>query len=314
MEEQLGKYFSGEATEQEILEIRRWRNESEENARSFLESKRLWVEAGMATIEAPKEVLKRIVDVEEKSVSRPWTLLRYAAVISLLLAMGWWFFLRPTDAGLRDELLPMVEIHQLEDGTKLNLYRGSSFSVVKMTEDQRIVRLQGKGFFDVVRDEERPFVVETEHARVEVLGTSFVVDTKALEGTEVLVASGKVSMAPKEERENADALLLEVGDKGVLADDASVLEKRDIANENFMAWSSGVLSFKEEELADVGEVLKEVYGLQVSFTNSEAANCQLTAKYRRKSREEVVRLIADTFDMKYRIKGNQVQFSGRACQ
>ena len=315
MEEQLGKFFSGEATEREVEEVMRWRNESAENAELFFLTKNLWISSEQSVKVPPAGLLDDIIgevdDVNRMPDTR-WQYLPWAAVIALLLGFGWWTFLRGNIEGVSDELLPMVEIFQLDDGSELTLYKGSTFSVLEMSDEQRVVEITGRGYFDVARDESRPFVVYAEDAKVQVLGTSFVVDTRAA-GTEVLVASGTVSMAPQRQSDT-EAIVLEQGDRGLLVSDQLTLSKQRIENENFMAWSSGILSFDQEQLSDVSAVLKEVYGLDVTFGNKDIAGCQLTAKYKRKSGEEVVRLIADTFDMKYRITGQTVEFSGRGCR
>jgi len=315
MEEQLGKFFSGEATEREVEEILRWRSESAENAEVFFSTKMLWTGSeNLKEGKAPNAVLDTILQEPGAEIGI-WRYLPYAAVIALLLGFGWWFFLRPTADVLSDDLLPMVEIHQLEDGSQLTLYRGSSFSIEEMSEERRVVNLTGKGFFDVARDESRPFTVLAADARIEVLGTSFVIDAYTPDRTKVFVASGVVSMSTNTAvTDVVETTVLEEGDKGVLRAGEAVVKKQPIDDQNFMAWSSGILSFDEDELSEVGEVLNEVYGLSFSFKNEQAANCQLTAKFRRKSGEQVVRLIADTFDMTYKITGDKVEFSGKGCE
>ena len=43
MEEVLAKYFSGEATKDEIALVESWRSESETNAEVFFEAKNVWI-------------------------------------------------------------------------------------------------------------------------------------------------------------------------------------------------------------------------------------------------------------------------------
>ncbi len=313
MEEQLGKFFSGEATEHEITEIMHWRNESADNAELFFETKKLWIGSENLKQIPPKDIFESIVAEPTKTVGL-WSYLRYAAVIAMLLGFGWWWYTSSTSSAMQD-ILPMVEVHQLEDGTQLNLYKGGTFSVIEMSDQQRVVEMSGKGFFDVVRDESRPFIVLAEGTRVEVLGTSFVVDSEEADRTEVLVASGKVRVSPETVAgESSDQLVLEKGEMGILTKAELKLEKRAIEDENYLAWSSGLLSFDQDQLHTVGTVLEEVYGLEVKFNNSDIGSCQLTAKFQKKRGNEVVRIIAETFDMQYTIEGNLVEFSGSGCR
>ena len=62
----------------------------------------------------------------------------------------------------------------LTDGTVARLNVGSTLVVLGgFGNSERAVRLEGEAFFEVVRDERLPFVVRTDQATVQVLGTSF---------------------------------------------------------------------------------------------------------------------------------------------
>ena len=82
MEELLGKYFSGEVSEQEAEKVRQWRADNAKNARFFFEAKSAWHAA--TSYEAPAGVLDsilndhaKIIDFnqtiqEEKKSNRSW--------------------------------------------------------------------------------------------------------------------------------------------------------------------------------------------------------------------------------------------------
>lgn len=50
---------------------------------------------------------------------------------------------------------------------------------VRFAGKRRIVRLEGEAYFDVVADEEHPFVVQTHLGEITVLGTAFNVNAYA---------------------------------------------------------------------------------------------------------------------------------------
>lgn len=90
------------------------------------------------------------------------------------------------DAGMNVETIDFHTIRvplggefnlQLSDNTRVHLNSGSSLRYpVRFAGDIREVFLTGEGFFEVTKDEERPFVVKTEEVDVRVLGTSFNVN------------------------------------------------------------------------------------------------------------------------------------------
>jgi hypothetical protein len=62
----------------------------------------------------------------------------------------------------------------LEDGTSIVLYPGSKLSFpTHFATSERLVTLQGEGYFNVSPDKDRPFKVQAGGASVRVLGTSF---------------------------------------------------------------------------------------------------------------------------------------------
>lgn len=79
----------------------------------------------------------------------------------------------------------------LSDGTRITLAAGTSITV-RYTGHDRVVALTGGTLFaDVVHDPARPFRIETGHARIVDVGTSFEVSSRN-DAVHVAVASGSV--------------------------------------------------------------------------------------------------------------------------
>lgn len=80
----------------------------------------------------------------------------------------------------------------LPDGSALTLDAQSHIEV-DFSSDRRLTRLlAGAAFFEVKRDENRPFIVQARDVQVTVLGTRFGVELDAPEGIVVQVESGRV--------------------------------------------------------------------------------------------------------------------------
>src|SRR5690606_7580202 len=64
----------------------------------------------------------------------------------------------------------------LSDGTKVYLNAQSKIILPNVfSADSREVKLEGEAYFDVAKNPNKPFVIRTKGAVVQVLGTSFVV-------------------------------------------------------------------------------------------------------------------------------------------
>ena len=94
MEEVLAKYFSGEATKDEIELVESWRSESKTNANAFFEAKNVWVDAQQETA-APKHVLDKILSEPQAKqipfILRSWV--KYASAAVLVVAISLLFVL-----------------------------------------------------------------------------------------------------------------------------------------------------------------------------------------------------------------------------
>ena len=85
----------------------------------------------------------------------------------------------------------------LPDGTDVWLNARTTIQYpVSFNTDQRLVKLDGEAYFEVARDEKKPFTVQTDKYNVEVLGTKFDVesysDTESFE-TALMEGSVKIS-------------------------------------------------------------------------------------------------------------------------
>ncbi len=121
----------------------------------------------------------------------------------LLLAAAWWrqpVTVAVPPGGHATVTLPDGSTVELNSASHLRYVRGfAAWPLVPA--DARLVRLEGEAFFDVVPDADRPFIVETFNARVEVLGTRFNVRARAgrdAEATEVALVSGRVRVVRRE--------------------------------------------------------------------------------------------------------------------
>ena len=86
----------------------------------------------------------------------------------------------------------------LEDGTRVYLAPGSSLSYNVMTlPDSRVVRLSGDAYFDVMRNEDKPFFVRTGNIGVKVLGTAFSVSSSP-DVSQVVLERGMVRLISPE--------------------------------------------------------------------------------------------------------------------
>lgn len=307
MEDLLAKYFSGEATQDEISLVESWRSESKANAKLFFESKIIWSTASTSEQIYRPDILNSILNestAENKSIQHfllntTWT--KYAAAAVLAVAIGLLFILNNTQNDFATEILA--------DGSEITLHGASGIDIVQMNESMREVKLTGKAYFDIERDESRPFIIHTPNATIKVLGTSFVIDSDAAD-TDVRVESGLVELSKDG---GALSVNLKKGEMGFVSNSNKGIIKKENDDANYMAWKTKILTFDDSQINDVIEVLEDVYGLKVQLEDPSFSNCKLTAKINKKKAKDAIEIIARTFNVEYEIKRKTVILKGKGC-
>lgn len=155
-----------------------------------------------------------------------------------------------------------IEEIQLADGSLIKLNAGSTLEYPEEFQGEtRTVKLKGEAFFEISRDETKPFIISTSQTNVEVLGTSFNIREDHLtNSTSVAVLSGKVRLSSAFDA-NENVTLVK-NQKGIVTKDNQVM-KEDNENLNALAWSSGKLRFKSTPIGDVFGDMAAFYGISI---------------------------------------------------
>jgi transmembrane sensor len=89
-----------------------------------------------------------------------------------------------------------IAFKTLDDGTHVTLSAKSDMEVTYYRHERHVLLKEGEAVFEVTKDPDRPFIVETDTARVTVLGTRFAVN-KLEQLVRVSVDHGTVKVEPK---------------------------------------------------------------------------------------------------------------------
>jgi transmembrane sensor len=305
MEEVLAKYFSNEASNDEITFVNNWKSESESNAKEFFDAKIVWLST--QKIDAPsQDILSKIFGDEPKQKHVFWNsnVFKYGVAASIVAILSLVFlFSDSSDMNFTNE--------NLSDGSLISLHDNSTFKIINFNESIREIRVTGKAYFDIERDENRPFIIHTENAIVRVLGTSFVVDTYRNK-TEVCVESGLVELI-KSDGDERVSVKLEKGEIGLVSDNNKGIIKGANENLNYLSWKTKILTFSNTTMQDVASTLEDVYGISVDIENQDFMNCRLTAKFSKKRAKDALEIIARTFNVEFELNKGKAIIKGKGC-
>ncbi|TWV94304.1 FecR family protein [Chitinophaga pinensis] len=148
-------------------------------------------------------------------------------------------------------------IVQLPDGTEVMLNAASRLEFPLAFAHHRNIRISGEAYLRVAKEGNRPFRVQLPNSVVEVLGTSFNVNT--YEGTQerVLLETGSVKLL------TADGNILLDPGQAVSYQPGKAPEAFSGDTAMALAWKRGYYSFQGTSVRDVSKVMERNYSIRV---------------------------------------------------
>ena len=254
--------------------------------------------------------IERITEQSQKA-RRTWAW-RVAAAFALLVAVSavlYWNTGRYTEIhtayGERNVVL-------LPDGSNVTLNGNSTLRYHKTWDDEhaREVWIDGEGFFAVQHtSDHQKFVVHAPRGcDLEVLGTKFNVKSRQHK-TEVMLTEGRVRVDLQTKRNGARAVFLAPGE--LVTANEHDLSKRTVKKEPYTSWLTNTLVFDHTTLREIATILKDTYGLDVTFSEANLQDRQLSGEISSATTDDILKAIAQTFDLNVDRDGDRVYISSK---
>ena len=201
----------------------------------------------------------------------------------------------------------------LPDGSRVYLNSESSISYPEFfSKDKREITLSGEAFFEVTRDETRPFIIYSGAVTTKVLGTSF--NIQAFKGSEikVTVATGKVQVDVKSDQKN-DQVVLTPNQQAVYNREDGLVTK-EVSADQFTAWRTNTLYFADASLEDAASILERWYNVKITFENETIKTCRVNGQYKDQTLTGVLKSIQYMYKVDYKLtEENNVLLYGKGC-
>lgn len=213
------------------------------------------------------ETTRRTLIVPEQPVRSGFFspyLVKAAAVFALLFltAILYWFVIKPREIVLATSYGQTREF-SLPDGSVILLNANSKLTYKDNWKDSndREVWLSGEGFFEIKpKKNKQKFIVHADNLFVEVLGTSFNVYNRRKD-IQVILKEGKIALG---EEHAQKSMLLKPGDLVSYQQDEPNFIKKQVDPEDYLGWKKNQLSFREESLGHIFQLLTDNYNLQIT--------------------------------------------------
>ena len=201
---------------------------------------------------------------------------------------------------------------KLSDGTEVTLNSGTEFRFPeKFSADTREVYLKGEAFFNVARDESKPFIIHSGEVNTTVLGTSFNVNAfPEEENIRVTVLSGKVKVSKSN---GTDSVFLTPNQAALYNKSQKYLSEHQIEANAVALWKDNILNFNNQSLEEIATIMERWYDVKIEFDNDDLRNCYYAGKHENPNLHAVLRALCYTTNIKYTIDNKTLTLTG-TCQ
>lgn len=192
----------------------------------------------------------------------------------------------------------------LSDGTKVWLNSNSSLKYPSaFSTSERRVELTGEAYFEVSKNKQKPFIVETSLQKVEVLGTKFNINAYDDESsTQTSLAEGSVRVSCKN-----NTTLLKPGQQSTLTDQNIAV--RSINLDQVLDWKNGDFNFSNNNLKEIMRKISRWYNIEVIFEGPISQETYVAQISRKKRLNDVLRALQLSGSIKYSIRNNKLYIS-----
>ncbi len=200
----------------------------------------------------------------------------------------------------------------LGDGTIVKLNAESKLRLPeKFSAEVRTVFLTGEAYFEVAKDSNRPFIIESEGVMVKVVGTSFNIKAYPEKKiVKVAVTSGKVMVQDQENGVNQqNSILLEKNDLYISnkkTKEENVFRNIDVTNE--IAWKNGILLYTKALIQDIFKDVERWYDVEIFLENTVSQSDLYSGSFDNKSLQNVLQGISFSSGLAYRIEDKKIFF------
>jgi transmembrane sensor len=238
-----------------------------------------------------------------------------AASLIFVLGIAWFNWPEPELKIITESTQDTDQEIALPDGTIVNLNKNSSISYkANFNSIDRNVVLTGEAFFEVARDESKPFIVESGNSTTTVLGTAFNIRNRDNENDIVItVTHGKVSFASHDNKLQ-EQVFLTADQMASYSKKENVITKGEIKNRNNLFWQTGSLQFNGASVSQVISDLQIAYGCNVKVGNSDILTCPFTGNFENESIENIMQVLAFSLNLKVNKTQNSYELIGKGCQ
>lgn len=188
----------------------------------------------------------------------------------------------------------------LQDGTKVSLNSGSTLHYpVHFNGTERKVVLEGEGYFEVARNAQQPFIVQTGVQKLKVLGTHFNIQAYPGEKISSTLLEGSVELTA-----GNGSTRLKPGYQAILNDNNYSV--REVSVDDYTAWTRNLFTFNMAPLSEVFKQLERWYDVDIEYPATIGNERHFMEIPKESKLSEVLTSLSAFIKIKFSIEGRRV--------
>ena len=319
----IAKFLTSHLSEAEAAELEDWKLASRENLQEYNDFISLWAQSGSLKMPESIDQLEAQNIIRKKagihSPRKRWINLAVQAAAVLVLSLifsGIYNSLNHNNLKQNFANNSSSQIYQeikaaygtqakveLADGTKVFLNSGSKlrFPQTFTNQQQRTVILDGEGYFEVTKNKEQPFIVQTNGLNIRVLGTKFNVDAYTdSPSVSVALVEGSVMLQRNKDGKTKDLMQLSPNQVATLNPTDRTLSKTDVSDlYKYTAWINGRIVFYGDPIQTVVKKLEKWYNVDIVISDKKLEGYKFTGTFIDESLEQILNILSMSSQMTY---------------
>ena len=287
----LYKFFEGKTSLDEEKKIRDWMEKSESNFNCFMQSRK---EYDIQILSGSKLLTRN----RNKVIPLQWFTGAVATVIALIIGGIYLFSLENESEQYNTILVPAGQRINLILSDNTNLWLNANTELrypSEFSKDNRTVYLDGEAYFEVSKNEKKPFIVKTSQGDIHVTGTSFNVEAYSKFNIfETSLFEGGVDIY----KEDVKLVSLKPNEIGILENNELLIT--GISDKDHYLWREGLIAFNNKKLEEVLVDLEKYFDVKIQISNSSLPQHTYTGKFRQSDGVEyALRVLQRSINIKY---------------
>ncbi|MDE7473766.1 MAG: FecR domain-containing protein [Muribaculaceae bacterium] len=268
------RFINNTCTDDELVAVRSWLDESDDNARQLFELEQIVMQS--RCMSDGSLMRTRIADgvkmrlAQSRIKPKRYTFGRVAAwasgiaaMIAVIAVSGIMMLGQPDVKTMHVAATSSSRSVILPDSTVVYLNRNSTLSYPELfVADRREVTLDGEGYFEVTKDREHPFVVNGKYLSVEVLGTKFNFISRDTIDNSVSLLEGSVEVLMSSQNEG---VVLAPGQKASYNVSTGYFTVNDTKAVIDAAWHDRLIPFENANIGQICDILIQLYDVDIEL-------------------------------------------------